>query len=104
MTCSKPITRLDCHSAARGEGLDRLESAVRDALSERSLDAEIETGVANGRVLAYLAQHGQIRDRVYDDDRVRLICRLPRRCLDFLMENGVDVRTSPGQRLCASMR
>ena len=38
----------------------------------------VETGVANGRVLAYLAQHGQIRDRVYsDDDRVRLSCRLP---------------------------
>ena len=75
---------------------------MRDALSERSLDAEIETGVANGRVLAYLAQHGQIRDRVYDDDRVRLVCRLPRRCLEFLLENGVDVRTDGGQRLWAS--
>ncbi len=48
-------------SAARGEGLDRLEEAVRNALEERSLDAFVETGVANGRVLAYLAQHGQIR-------------------------------------------
>jgi GTP-binding protein HflX len=53
-------------------------------------------------VLAYLAQHGQIRDRVYDDDRVRLFCRLPRRCLEFLMENGVDVRTDGKQRLWAS--
>ena len=79
-------------SAARGDGLDRLEEAVRDALAERSLEAEIETGVANGRVLAYLAQHGQIRERAYNDDRVRLFCRLPRRCLEFLMENGVDVR------------
>jgi GTPase len=90
-------------SAARGGGLERLESAVREALAERSLDAMIETGVANGRVLAYLAQHGLIRDRVYsDDDRVRLSCRLPRRCLEFLAENGVDVRTNGDHRLWAS--
>ena len=90
-------------SAARREGIDRLESAVRNALAERSLDAMVETGVANGRVLAYLAQHGLIRDRVYSDpDRVQLTCRLPRRCLEFLLENGVDVRTDGGQRLCAS--
>ena len=88
-------------SAAEGEGLDRLEQAVREALHERALDAEVETGVGNGRVLAYLAQHAQIHDRTYDDDRVRLQCRLPRRCLDFLSENGVDVRAN-GQRLYAS--
>ena len=88
-------------SAARREGLDTLEAAVRDALGQRALEAEVETGVANGRVLAYLAQHAQIHDRTYDDDRVRLQCRLPRRCLEFLSENGVDVRAN-GQRLWAS--
>jgi GTPase len=89
-------------SARRGEGLGQLESAVREALNNRALEAEVETGVANGRVLAYLAQHAQIHDRTYDDaDRVRLHCSLPRRCLEFLFENGVDVRSN-GQRLCAS--
>ena len=39
--------------------------------SERALEAEVETGVENGRVLAYLAQHAQIHDRTYDEDRVR---------------------------------
>ena len=87
-------------SAAQGEGLDRLEEAVRAALLDRALDAEIETGVGNGRVLAYLAQHAQIRNRTYDEDRVLLSCRLPRRCLDFLSENGAHVRTD-GQRLYA---
>jgi GTP-binding protein HflX len=87
-------------SAARGEGLDRLEQAVREALHDRSLDAEIETGVGNGRVLAYLAQHAQIHDRVYEEDRVLLHCRLPRRCLEFLYENGAHVRTN-GRRLYA---
>jgi GTP-binding protein HflX len=80
-------------SAAHGTGLDRLEQAVREALRERALDAEVETGVENGRVLAYLAQHAQIRNRTYAEDRVLLQCRLPRRCLDFLNENGAQVRT-----------
>jgi GTP-binding protein HflX len=88
-------------SAARGEGLDQLEAAVREALRDRALEAEVETGVANGRVLAYLAQHAQIHDRTYDADRVRLHCHLPRRCLEFLFENGVNVRSN-GQRLYAS--
>jgi GTP-binding protein HflX len=88
-------------SAARSEGLDRLEAAVRDALGQRGLEAEVEIGVANGRILAYLAQHAQIHDRTYDEDRVLLHCHLPRRCLEFLSENGVDVRAN-GQRLWAS--
>ncbi len=81
-------------SAARAEGLDRLEQAVREALNERALDVEVETGVENGRVLAYLAQHAQIHGRTYVADRVLLHCRLPRRCLDFLSENGARVHTN----------
>jgi GTP-binding protein HflX len=88
-------------SAMRGERIDELEAAVREALSPRALEAEVETGVANGRILAYLAQHAEIHDRTYDADRVRLHCNLPKRCLDFLFENGVAVRTN-GQRLWAS--
>jgi len=83
-----------CISAAKGEGLDALERAVRLALLESAMDAEVETSVADGRVLAYLAQHAQIHDRAYDEDRDRVViqCRLPRRCLDFLHERGALVR------------
>ncbi|MFO0891037.1 MAG: GTPase HflX [Isosphaeraceae bacterium] len=87
-------------SAARRDGLDQLEQAVREALLDRALEAEVETGVSNGRVLAYLAQHAQIQDRLYDEDRVVLHCRIPRRCLNFLHENGVQVRSN-GQRMYA---
>ena len=88
-------------SAADGDGLDRLECAVREALNENALDAEVETAVGDGPVLAYLAQHALIRDRRYDDgDRVTIACRLPRRCLGYLAEHGVDVRAN-GQRLPA---
>ncbi|GAC1450865.1 MAG: GTPase HflX [Isosphaeraceae bacterium] len=87
-------------SASRREGLDLLEAAVREALFDRALDAEVETSVGNGRVLAYLAQHAQIQTRTYDEDRVLLQCRIPRRCLDFLSENGACVRAN-GQRIYA---
>jgi len=86
-------------SAATGQGLDELEDAVKEALNETAMDAEVETGVGNGRVLSYLAQHALIRDRRYQDDRVTVDCRLPRRCLGFLAERGVEVRAN-GQRVC----
>jgi len=79
-------------SAATGEGIEDFENAVREALHERALRAEVETGIANGKVLAYLAQHAQIFDRTYTDDRVLLRCSLPRRCLNFLSEHGVNVQ------------
>ena len=75
---------------------------MREALLDRALDAEVETGVSDGRILAYLAQHAQIQNRTYDHDRDRVLlqCRLPRRCLDFLQEHGVQVRAN-GQRMYA---
>jgi GTP-binding protein HflX len=88
-------------SAGTGDGLDRLEQAVREALNEHALEARIETSVGDGRVLAYLAQHALIRDRHYSEgDRVALDCRIPRRCLGYLAEQGVTVLTN-GQRLYA---
>ncbi len=87
-------------SALNGDGLERLEIAVRESLNERALDAEVEIGVGNGRVLSYLAQHARIDDQTYDEDKVLLHCRLPRRCLDFLSENGASVRAN-GARLYA---
>lgn len=86
-------------SASTHDGLDRLEQAVREALNEGALDVEIETTVGDGRVLSYLAQHAMIRDRRYsDDDRVTVECRLPRRCIGYLTEHGVDVRLN-GERM-----
>ena len=79
-------------SAAKRTGLDSLENAVRDSLMNRSLETEVETGVGNGKVLAYLAQYAQIQNREYVDDKVILQCRIPRRCLDYLNEHGARVR------------
>ena len=87
-------------SAVTGDGLDRLEQAVREALNEHAVDAEVDAEAGDGRVLAYLARHALIRDRQYRDGRVTVDCRLPRRCLGYLAEHGIAVRTD-GDRLPA---
>lgn len=81
-------------SAVKGEGLDNLEQAVRSALLDQAVDAEVEVSVANGRVQAYLSQHARIHDQVFGEDNGRVVihCRVPRRCLNFLYEHGAEVR------------
>jgi GTP-binding protein HflX len=68
-------------SAHTGEGMSRLAAAVSDALTQHFLDVDIEMGVSNGRLLAYLAKHGEILSRTYTDDRVSVHCRMPRKYL-----------------------
>ncbi|WZO95869.1 GTPase HflX [Isosphaeraceae bacterium EP7] len=81
-------------SAVGGDGIGDLEHAVRQALDERAVDAEVVIDVGNGKVLSYLAQHARVETRTYDDEHVTLQCRVPRKCLDFLLENGAKVRQS----------
>jgi GTP-binding protein HflX len=68
-------------SARTGEGVNRLAMAVSDALSQHFLDVDIETDVANGRLLAYVAKNGEILSRTYSGDRVSIHCRMPRKFL-----------------------
>jgi GTP-binding protein HflX len=68
--------------SARGRvGLDVLRRAVCDTLSRAFVDAEVETAVSNGKLLAYLNSHAIQCSRVYDDGRVVVHCRLPRQCV-----------------------
>jgi GTP-binding protein HflX len=75
-------------SARTGEGFERLHQAASDALSRSFADLDVETSVANGRMLAYLAAHGEILERRYDGDRVLVHVRLPQRHLGPLHEKG----------------
>jgi len=77
-------------SARSGQGLDKLTAAVAERLGEGYLHAAIETGVGNGRLLAFLAEHAEVQAREYTDNRVRLTCRIPRR---FLQGIGGDDTT-----------
>jgi GTP-binding protein HflX len=68
-------------SARTGEGLNRLGIAVSEALTHHFLEVDVETDVSNGRLLAGLAQHGEILSRTYAEDRVSIHCRMPKRFL-----------------------
>jgi GTP-binding protein HflX len=79
-------------SAKSREGFDRLHHAASEALSRSFADLDVETSVANGRMLAYLAAHGEILNRTYDGDRVVVHVRLPQRHMGPLHEKGTTFR------------
>ncbi len=78
-------------SAATGVGLEALERAVREALDAETLDVQLRLPAKEGRILAYLTQHATIQEQRFDEDLVELRCRMPRRCVDFLRDQGVVV-------------
>jgi GTP-binding protein HflX len=79
-------------SARSGAGLSRLAAAVSDALSQHFLDVDVETSVDNGRLLAYLAQHGEILSRTYADGRVSVHCRMPGKNLGRIAPSEAAIR------------
>lgn len=64
-------------SARTGEGLDDLKRHVLDRMRDRYVRLTIETESSNGKLLAYLNQHGHILDQSYTDGMVQLDLRLP---------------------------
>jgi GTPase len=79
-------------SARTGEGLNRLATAVSTALTHHFLDVDVEINVSNGRLLAALAQHGEILSRTYADDRVSVHCRMPRKFLGTIPPAEAQIR------------
>ena len=79
-------------SARSGQGVAQLSAAVSDALSRNFLDVDIETGVDNGRLLAYLAAHGEVLSKRYQDSRVVVHCRMSREHLGRIHEDATVIR------------
>lgn len=79
-------------SARRRIGLDRLADIVSQALSRGFVDIDIETGVENGRLLAYLAAHGEVLSQRYNDSRVVIHCRLAQKHLGQLRDDQAVIR------------
>lgn len=82
-------------SAKTREGFEKLHDATSEALSRSFADLDVETSVANGRMLAYLAAHGEILSRRYADERVIVHVRLPQRHLGPLHEPGTTFVPHP---------
>ncbi len=79
-------------SAQSGFGLANLAAAVSDALSRNFLEVDVEFGVDNGRLMAYLAANGEVYSKHYRDSRVVVHCRMPREILGRIEGDSVDVR------------
>lgn len=79
-------------SAVSGEGLDKLALAVSDALTGTFVDVDVETGVENGKLMAYLAAHGEVLSRRFNDSRVVIHCRLPEKALGRIQDEGTSIR------------
>ena len=79
-------------SARTGVGLDQLSTAVSEALSRGFLDVDVEMGIENGRLMAYLAAHGEVLSKQYNDPRVTIHCRVPAIHLDHIQQERGLVR------------
>lgn len=79
-------------SAQTGFGLANLAAAVSEALSRSFLDVDVEMGVDNGRLMAYLAAYGEVLSKQYRDSRVVVHCRIPAQHLGKLEEGSLAVR------------
>ena len=79
-------------SARSGLGIANLEAAVSDALSRSFLDLDVEFGVENGRMLAYLAANGEVLSKTFHDTRVVVHCRISQHFLSRMENDGVVVR------------
>ena len=71
-------------SALDGIGLDKLASAVSEALSREFLDLYVTASVANGKLAAFLAREGEVLSKEYNNETVTFHCKLPRHALGLL--------------------
>jgi GTPase len=78
-------------SARTGFGVANLAAAVSEALSHSFLDVDVEIGVENGRLMAYLAAHGEVLSKHYRDSRVVVHCRIPSQHLGRIEEGAICV-------------
>ncbi len=79
-------------SARRRIGLDKLADLVSRTLSQNFVDIDVETGVDNGRLLAYLAAHGEVLSQRYNGSTMMIHCRLAQKYLGRLHDDTAVIR------------
>ncbi|HWP40215.1 MAG TPA: GTPase HflX [Tepidisphaeraceae bacterium] len=83
-------------SAKTGQGIDKLHEAVCRHVRGQQVQVTLEADLANGRLIAFIEQHGQIHDRQFHDGRVILKTTIPRKILEDLSNND-QVQVIRGQ-------
>ncbi|MBC8354045.1 MAG: GTPase HflX [Planctomycetes bacterium] len=79
-------------SAVAREALDKLAWAVSDTLSRSFHDVDIETGVENGKLMAYVASHSEVLSKRFTDTKVTIHCRIPQKYLGRINESEATIR------------
>jgi GTP-binding protein HflX len=92
-------------SARKRLGFEQLAFRVSDALSRHFRDVDVETGVENGRLVAFLAKHGEVLSQRYEGDRVVIHCRIPQKYLGRIEDRETVIRPhqAAGQPESAAM-
>lgn len=78
-------------SAKSGDGLSHLAVAVSESLSRGFADVDVEFGVANGRLAAYLAARGEVLSKRYTAEKVVIHCRIPHKHLGAAEKEGATI-------------
>lgn len=79
-------------SAHERTGFEQLAYRVSDALSRTFCDVDVETGVENGKLVAYLSAHGDVLSKRYEDERVVVHCRIPQKHLGRIKGPNTIIR------------
>jgi len=79
-------------AARSGTGFGPLAAAVSEALSRSFVDVDVELGADNGRLMAYLAAHGEVLSKQFRDARVVVHCRIPQKHLDRIHGDECVIR------------
>ena len=82
-------------SARTAAGLEQLALAVSDALSRAFRNVDVEMDVSNGKLMAYLAAHGEVLSQRYHENRVNIHCRIPQKYLGRIDDPGVLIKDHP---------
>jgi GTPase len=80
-------------SAYTKAGFSELHNVVSDALSRTFLNVDIKFPVSNGKLLAYIADKGEVLSTQYDEDFVVVNCRLSPEDLGRIPSTEVTIST-----------
>jgi len=79
-------------SAVTGIGFDVLHHAVSQALAAEFYDVEVDVAPGDGRLLAYLSAHGEVIEREFGEDRVRVHVRIPAAAMGEVQRRALAIR------------
>ena len=68
-------------SAKTQQGFDDLHRAVSDALSRSFRKVDVTTDVSDGKLMSFLAAHGEVLSTEYTEHEVKIHCRIPQKFL-----------------------